>query len=65
MLAPQSGQLNWAMDGIEASMLEGMGGLDLLCIDDVDRAAGDRAWEAALFAVFEELRANVAPIPHR
>jgi len=53
-----SAWLPLAMDGIEASMLEGMGGLDLLCIDDVDRAAGDRAWEAALFAVFEELRAN-------
>jgi len=39
-------------------MLDGMGRLDLLCVDDVDSVAGDPAWESALFAVFEELRAN-------
>jgi len=39
-------------------MLEGMGHLDLLCVDDVDSVAGDPGWESALFAVFEELRAN-------
>lgn len=39
-------------------MLDGMGRLDLLCVDDVDRVAGNPAWESALFAVFEELRAN-------
>jgi len=43
---------------IEPGMLEGMGGLDLLCVDDVDAVAGDTAWEHALFSVFEELRAN-------
>jgi DnaA family protein len=47
-----------AMDDIEPSMLEGMGGLDLLCVDDVDTVAGDAAWERALFRVFEELRNN-------
>lgn len=46
------------MQGIEPSMLEGMGGLDLLCIDDIDRVAGASDWETALFAVFEELRAH-------
>jgi DnaA family protein len=35
-----------------------MGGLDLLCVDDVDTVAGDDAWERALFRVFEELRNN-------
>jgi DnaA family protein len=39
-------------------MLEGMGRLELLCVDDVDQVAGDPAWESALFEVFEELRAN-------
>jgi len=39
-------------------MLEGMGRLDLLCVDDVDQVAGDPAWEQALFVLFEELRAN-------
>jgi DnaA family protein len=45
-------------DDLAPGMLEGMGGLDLLCVDDVDAVAGDAAWERALFAVFEELRAN-------
>jgi len=47
-----------ANNSLEPAMLEGMGGLDLLCVDDVDSVAGDNAWERALFAVFEELRAN-------
>jgi len=47
-----------AMDGLEPGMLEGMGGLELLCVDDVDAVAGDAEWERALFMVFEELRAN-------
>lgn len=37
-------------------MLDGMGNLGLLCVDDVDRIAGDAAWELSLFKVFEELR---------
>jgi DnaA family protein len=47
-----------ANDELIPAMLEGMGGLDLLCVDDVDVVAGDAAWERALFQVFEELRAN-------
>lgn len=43
---------------LEPAMLEGLGGLDLLCVDDVDAVAGDDAWERALFRAFEELRAN-------
>lgn len=39
-------------------MLDGMGRLDLLCVDDVDTVAGDTHWERALFGVFEELRAT-------
>jgi DnaA-homolog protein len=40
------------------AMLDGMGRLDLLCVDDVDSVAGDPDWERALFSVFEELRAS-------
>jgi DnaA family protein len=46
------------MPGLVPSMLEGMGGLDLLCVDNVDQVAGDAEWERALFVVFEELRAS-------
>lgn len=31
---------------------------DLVCVDDVDRVVGDEAWEHALFALFNALRAN-------
>lgn len=30
----------------------------LVCVDDVDAIAGDTAWEAALFALYERLRAQ-------
>jgi DnaA family protein len=43
---------------LSPGMLEGMGGLDLLCVDDVDVIAGEAEWERALFRVFEELRNN-------
>ena len=39
-------------------MLEGMGTLDLLCVDDIDAVAGDAAWERQLFGVFEDLKAG-------
>jgi DnaA family protein len=39
-------------------MLEGMGALQVLCVDDIDRVAGDAAWERALFRMFEDLRNN-------
>lgn len=44
--------------GIVPGMLEGMGQLDLLCVDDIDTVAGQADWERALFGVFEDLRAN-------
>ena len=34
-------------------MLEGLGYLDLICLDDVDAVAGDPAWERALFNISE------------
>lgn len=36
-------------------MLEGMEALDLVCLDDFDRAAGDDAWERALFRLVNGL----------
>lgn len=47
-----------AGEDLSPAVLEGMGGLDLLCVDDVDAVAGDREWEQALFSVFEDLRNN-------
>ena len=32
-----------------ASLLEGLDSRDLVCIDDIDRVAGDEAWEQGLF----------------
>jgi DnaA family protein len=36
--------------------LDGMGELDVVCIDDVDAIAGNGRWEQALFLLFEGLR---------
>ena len=36
-------------------MLEGMGNLDLVCVDDVHAVAGRPAWEEQLFRLFEQL----------
>lgn len=36
-------------------ILEGMETRDLVCIDDVDRVAGDAAWELALFSLCNRL----------
>jgi DnaA family protein len=40
-----------------AAGLENLQVLDLVCVDDIDRAAGNPAWEAALFRCFNEVRA--------
>jgi DnaA family protein len=40
-----------------AAGLVGLESLDLVCVDDVDRAAGNPAWERAVFRCFNELRA--------
>ncbi|MBT8422062.1 MAG: DnaA regulatory inactivator Hda, partial [Gammaproteobacteria bacterium] len=43
---------------LSPDLLEGMGALDLLCVDDVDAVAGDADWERQLFRVFEELKSG-------
>jgi len=37
-------------------MLVGLAARDLVCIDDVDKVAGDKHWEVALFNLFNELQ---------
>lgn len=36
-------------------VLEGLGDFDCLCLDDIDRVAGARAWERALFELYVAL----------
>ena len=43
---------DWRSQRIDA--VRGLGRAELVCIDDVDAIAGDRAWEEALFALVEE-----------
>ncbi len=43
---------------LEPAVLEGLEGLDLVCIDDLGEAAGDPAWETALFHLYNRLRAG-------
>ncbi len=40
-----------------AAGLEGLQGLDLVCVDDLDSVAGKLVWEQALFRCFNEIRA--------
>lgn len=37
-----------------ADLLDGLASRDLVCIDDIDRVAGDDAWEQGLFNLFNE-----------
>lgn len=39
----------------EPAILEGVGSMGLVCIDDLDAIAGDEPWERALFTAFNEL----------
>lgn len=43
--------------GIAPALLEDLEGAALVCLDDVERVAGDQEWERALFALCERLRA--------
>ncbi len=40
-----------------AAGLNGLQGLDLVCVDDLDSVVGKRVWEQALFRCFNEVRA--------
>jgi DnaA family protein len=42
--------------GLDPALLTDLDGLDLVCLDDLEGVAGDRAWEEALFALFNGLR---------
>ena len=43
-------------------MLSGLADSRLLCIDDVDRAAGDSAWEEALFHLYNQAEQAACPM---
>lgn len=40
---------------LSSALLEGMGGWDLVALDDLDAVTGDAGWERALFRLYEEL----------
>jgi len=39
-------------------LLAGLSDLDVVCLDDIDRVAGDAQWERALFNLYEEALAS-------
>ncbi len=43
--------------GLIPAMLEGMEQYDWVCLDDIDRAAGDPEWETALFHAYNRITA--------
>lgn len=43
---------------LSTALLEDVEQSALVCVDDVQAIAGDKAWEAALFALYERLRAQ-------
>lgn len=43
--------------GLAPAMLEGMEQYDRVCLDDLDRIAGDAAWETALFHAYNRISA--------
>ena len=51
---------DWRSQHIDA--IRGLGWSGLVCIDDVDAIAGDRAWEEALLALVEEATSRQARI---
>ena len=43
---------------LEPEVMDGMGVLDVICVDDVDNVAGSAEWERQLFLLFESVRAG-------
>ena len=50
----------WSSQDVDA--VRGLGRSALVCIDDVDAVAGDRGWEEALLALFEEAASRRARV---
>ena len=48
--------------GTRPDMLSGLAEIQLLCIDDVDRVAGDRVWEEALFHLYNQAEQAACPM---
>jgi len=61
-VAAADGRCAWLPLGnpeeLSPQILDGMGELELLCVDDIDAVAGDPVWERQLFRVFEELKSR-------
>ena len=49
-------------EGLEPGVLSGLEAADLVCVDDVHAAAGDSAWEEALFHLYNRLDAARVPL---
>jgi DnaA-homolog protein len=49
-----------AAGALPPEALRGLADCDVVCIDDVDAAAGDRRWEEALFGLFNEAQESHA-----
>jgi DnaA-homolog protein len=51
----RAGYLPLAARWPSAEMTAGLEQLDVVCLDDLERVAGDAAWERALFALYNDL----------
>ena len=45
---------------LPAGIVEGLGEMDLVCLDDLDRVEADAEWEENLFDLYNQLKANNA-----
>ena len=50
------------IDELEPGVLEGLEGMQLVCLDDLQQLAGKADWELALFNLFNRLRENSAQL---
>jgi DnaA family protein len=58
----RAGYLDLADVGLDVAVLEGLEGLDLVCLDNLDAIAGARSWETPLFHLYNRLRARGIPL---
>ncbi len=47
---------------LSPAMLEGLENLHMVCVDDIDRIAGQDSWEQALFNLYNHLREQQKPL---